>query len=100
MKGQIKAFIPGIIGIEPLLLAGTMGYIQNPGAEQASNIATTQAVTSAAQHRVVLDTAMQDGAHEAANALSKKVARDLSRQLKLTQPAVFANATIAGEDRG
>lgn len=100
MKGQIKALIPGIIGIAPLLLAGTMGYIQNPGAEQAINIATTHAVTPAAQRHLVLDTAMQNGAHEAANAMSNRVARDLSRQLERKQPAVLANATVTGEERG
>lgn len=100
MKGQTRALIPGLIGIAPLLLAGIMGYLQNPGADEATTVAATRALTPAAQHRLVLDTAMQDGAKEAANAMSITVASDLSRQLKRKQPAVLALATVAGEDRG
>ena len=43
MNGQVKAVIPALIGIVPLLLAGITGYVNNSGGQQATAIASRSA---------------------------------------------------------
>ena len=100
MKGQIRALIPAFIGIAPLLLAGTMGYLQNPGAEQTTNIAATSAVLPAEQHILVLDKAMQADAEAAANELSDTVAAELASELQRRPLARLALAPVSRKERG
>jgi hypothetical protein len=99
MKGQIRAMIPAFIGIAPLLLAGTMGYLQNPGAEQTT-IAETRAYLPAAAQTVVLHTAMQADAAAAADEVRAAVAADLAIELQRKPLARLALAPAGRKERG
>ncbi|MEE4186602.1 MAG: hypothetical protein V2J12_12620 [Gammaproteobacteria bacterium] len=100
MKGQIRAMIPAFIGIAPLLLAGTMGYLQNPGAEQTTTIAETRAVLPAEAQSVVLQTAMQADAAAAADEVRAAVAADLAIELQRKPLARLALAPAGRKERG
>lgn len=100
MKGQIRAMIPAFIGIAPLLLAGTLGYLQNPGAEQTTHIAETRAVLPAEAHSVVLDTALQADAQAAADEMRATVAADLAIELQRKPLARLALAPVSRKERG
>jgi len=100
MKGQIRAMLPAFIGIAPLLLAGTMGYLQNPGAEQSHDIAEIRAVLPTSVQSQALGDAMQADADAAAKSVSATVAADLAVELQRKPTARLALAPVSRKERG
>ena len=100
MKGQVKAMIPALIGITPLLLAGITGYVNSSGGQQNTNIAETRAVTYEQHQRMELANSVRADAKAAAKSICDNVAADLAIELTHTPQVLLAVSEAEANDRG
>lgn len=100
MKGQIRAMIPALIGITPLLLAGITGYVNSSGGQQNTNIAETRAVTYEQHQRMELENSVRADAKVAAKELCENVAADLVIELTHTPTVLLAVSDADAKERG
>jgi len=99
MKGQLRALIPAVIGIAPLLLAGIVGYVQNPGEQPATDSETrTHAYTDSQQ--LTLAEQMRSGADVAATQIAVTIAADLALEVENKPVNQVASTKVAGKERG
>jgi hypothetical protein len=100
MNGQVKAVIPALIGIVPLLLAGITGYVNSSGGQQATAIAETRAITLETDLRQKLATAFRADAESAAMQVSDSVAADLAIELRHRPSQLVAASAGGSQERG